>query len=264
MEVHHHSHHPKKWKEYLTEFLMLFLAVSMGFIAENVREKHVENERSEELMQAFMMDVKENQKQLDSLIMNNKRISSYFESLAFEHGFSKKPINLRDLAIEIDLWMYRFQNKKTIFEQMKSTGALRYIQDKEILNAVLRYEENASMVELRSLVSETDQYNNEFRPAIAKILPLAFFKYMSEDELKDANKIDTLIHPGRLKNYKLYGAEINKELDNTKLSSEQMEALAKAWHFREERVWVGLRFQIELQKQGEELLKLIEPKYHHQ
>ena len=47
---------------------------------------------------------------------------------------------------------------------MKSTGALRYIQDKEILNAVLRYEENASMVELRSLVSETDQYNNEFRP----------------------------------------------------------------------------------------------------
>ena len=41
MEVHHHSHHPKKWKEYLTEFLMLFLAVSMGFVAENLREKHV-------------------------------------------------------------------------------------------------------------------------------------------------------------------------------------------------------------------------------
>ena len=50
MEVHHHSHHPKKWKEYLTEFLMLFLAVSMGFIAENIREKYVENERSNELM----------------------------------------------------------------------------------------------------------------------------------------------------------------------------------------------------------------------
>ena len=32
MEVHHHSHHPKKWKEYVTEFLMLFLAVSMGFV----------------------------------------------------------------------------------------------------------------------------------------------------------------------------------------------------------------------------------------
>ncbi len=263
MEVHHHSHHPKKWKEYITEFLMLFLAVSMGFIAENLREKHIENERSEELMQAFIMDVKENQKQLDSLIKNNKRISYYYDTLAFIHGFSKKPINLKVLAVNMDLWMYRFQNKKTIFEQMKSTGALRYIQDKEILNAVLRYEENASMVELRSMGSETDQYNNEFRPAIAKVLPISFFKYMSEDELKDKKKIDTVMHPGRLKNYTFYGAQINKDLENTKLSSDQVETLAKAWHFRQERIWVGLRFQIELYNQGEELLKLIEPKYHH-
>ena len=64
MEVHHHSHHPKKWKEYVTEFLMLFLAVSMGFVAENLREKHVENERAEELIHALIIDVKENQKQL--------------------------------------------------------------------------------------------------------------------------------------------------------------------------------------------------------
>ena len=38
MEVHHHSHHPKKWKEYITEFLMLFLAVTLGFLAEYLRE----------------------------------------------------------------------------------------------------------------------------------------------------------------------------------------------------------------------------------
>ena len=30
MEVHHHSHHPKKWKEYVTEFIMLFAAVTLG------------------------------------------------------------------------------------------------------------------------------------------------------------------------------------------------------------------------------------------
>ena len=45
MEVHHHPHvptHSKPWKEYILEFAMLFLAVSMGFIAENVREKYVE------------------------------------------------------------------------------------------------------------------------------------------------------------------------------------------------------------------------------
>ena len=178
MEVHHHSHNPKKWKEYVTEFLMLFLAVSMGFIAENIREKHTENERSEELMQAFIMDIKENQKQLDSLIVNNKRMAYYYDSLAFSHSFSNKKIDLKELADYLDLWVYRFNNKKTIFEQMKSTGALRYIQEKEILNAVLRYEESANFAEVRSMI-ETDQYNNEFRPALAKILPLSFFKYLT-------------------------------------------------------------------------------------
>ena len=75
MEVHHphHPSHKKKWSEYILEFLMLFLAVTMGFIAENIREKFTENERSDELMKSFISDVRENQKQLDSLIMNNKR-----------------------------------------------------------------------------------------------------------------------------------------------------------------------------------------------
>jgi hypothetical protein len=40
MEVHHPhlAHKEKPWKEYLLEGLMIFLAVSMGFIAENIRE----------------------------------------------------------------------------------------------------------------------------------------------------------------------------------------------------------------------------------
>ena len=45
MEVHHHSHHPKKWKEYVTEFIMLFAAVTLGFFAENYREHQLEKNR---------------------------------------------------------------------------------------------------------------------------------------------------------------------------------------------------------------------------
>ena len=262
MEVHHHSHHPIKWKEYLTEFLMLFLAVSMGFVAENLREKHVENERSEELMHAFISDLKENQLQLDSLISNNSRIAYYFDSLAFNHGFVKNQIDLKALAETIDLWVYRFVNKKTIFEQMKNTGALRYIQDKEILNAILRYEENASLVEARSII-EMDNYNNEFRPAIANIFPLSFSKYISDGELKTMTKMDTIVHPGRYENYEKYSTLIKSELENTKLTKDQMKTLAKAWHFRQERITVGLRFQIKLKEHGKELLTLIEQKYTH-
>jgi len=68
MEVHHHSHHPKKWKEYITEFLMLFLAVSLGFLAENIREHYVEKERSHELVTSFIKDVETNINYIDSIM----------------------------------------------------------------------------------------------------------------------------------------------------------------------------------------------------
>ena len=48
MEIHKHAHrerHKKNWVDYLSEFFMLFLAVFLGFIAENTREHIVDRER---------------------------------------------------------------------------------------------------------------------------------------------------------------------------------------------------------------------------
>jgi hypothetical protein len=44
MEVHKHPHHvthKKKWGEYLLEFFMLFLAVFLGFVAENFEKEQL-------------------------------------------------------------------------------------------------------------------------------------------------------------------------------------------------------------------------------
>jgi hypothetical protein len=44
MEVHHHPHvpnNPKPWKEYLLEGLMIFIAVTLGYGAENIREHYI-------------------------------------------------------------------------------------------------------------------------------------------------------------------------------------------------------------------------------
>ena len=58
MEVHHSHHHghKKKWNEYLLEFFMLFLAVTLGFFAENIREHLAENEKKKELIIAVAED----------------------------------------------------------------------------------------------------------------------------------------------------------------------------------------------------------------
>jgi len=59
MEVHHPHHptHKKKWAEHLLEFLMLFLAVFLGFIAENIREHSVEKERAKQYIHSFYKDL---------------------------------------------------------------------------------------------------------------------------------------------------------------------------------------------------------------
>jgi hypothetical protein len=48
MEVHHHpdlNHAKKNWKGYFLEFLMIFLAVPLGFFAETIREHITESHR---------------------------------------------------------------------------------------------------------------------------------------------------------------------------------------------------------------------------
>ena len=68
MEVHHHSHHPKKWKEYVTEFIMLFAAVTLGFFAENQREHLIEGNREKQYMQSLYEDLRKDTTILNSLI----------------------------------------------------------------------------------------------------------------------------------------------------------------------------------------------------
>jgi hypothetical protein len=59
MEVHRHPHlEKKKITHYLWEFLMLFLAVFCGFLAENQREHLVENRREKQYIFSMMADLK--------------------------------------------------------------------------------------------------------------------------------------------------------------------------------------------------------------
>jgi hypothetical protein len=66
MDVHAHTHTGrKKWTHYLWEFLMLFLAVFCGFLAENQRERMVEHRREKEYIVSLVEDLK-----IDSAFLN--------------------------------------------------------------------------------------------------------------------------------------------------------------------------------------------------
>jgi hypothetical protein len=71
MEVHAHTHTArKKWTHYFWEFLMLFLAVFCGFLAENQREHMVEHQREKEYMITMLEDLKADIPLLNGTVKN--------------------------------------------------------------------------------------------------------------------------------------------------------------------------------------------------
>src|ERR1700760_2421757 len=59
VEVHHHPEVEKKgFKEYLLEGLMIFLAVTMGFFAESLREHISNKDKTAQYMQSLLVDLK--------------------------------------------------------------------------------------------------------------------------------------------------------------------------------------------------------------
>jgi hypothetical protein len=82
MEVHHHSHtERKKWTHYFFEFLMLFLAVTLGFLVENQREHYVEHLRAKEYAKSLIEDLAADTTELSDVIREDKIVLSCFDSI---------------------------------------------------------------------------------------------------------------------------------------------------------------------------------------
>jgi hypothetical protein len=133
MEVHHHHHHEpghqKKFKDYLSEFLMLFIAVSAGFFAENMRDHYIENNRAKEFAASLLADMKADTAALASAIaFSNSKIQAVdrFYSLV-DQPLEKWNDTLvyRDAGAAIVVKPY--QRASDTYEQMKSSGSLRYL-----------------------------------------------------------------------------------------------------------------------------------------
>jgi hypothetical protein len=61
MEVHHHPdlhHKAKPWKEYLLEGFMIFIAVTLGFFAESLREHIANKEKEKGVIVSLVRDLK--------------------------------------------------------------------------------------------------------------------------------------------------------------------------------------------------------------
>lgn len=81
-----HAHHLHKapghgWKHYVFEFLMLFLAVTLGFLVENKREYYADERRGKQYIKSFVEDLEKDTSNFSHLISLYKEKSSVLKTL---------------------------------------------------------------------------------------------------------------------------------------------------------------------------------------
>ena len=141
MEVHHHSHKPKNWKEHITEFIMLFAAVSLGFLAENVREHQIETKRGEVYLAELGTDLRNDSIGLFGitfLIQNQKEAADSIYDLYKKRNWEKRINELYFFHAILSLRTNWEPNDAT-WEQAINSGTLRYLDNKELVKKLKEY-----------------------------------------------------------------------------------------------------------------------------
>ena len=142
MEVHAHTHtERKKWTHYLWEFLMLFLAVFCGFLAENIREHMVEQRRAKQLAKNLYKEVL-----ADSISVQQKMDVRKIKEDKCSHfiGYIKDSslTNLSPEFYPVYTWAFvqiaqmMFEPNDGVLNQLRNSGELRYFKSNDLQSAI--------------------------------------------------------------------------------------------------------------------------------
>ena len=203
MEVHHHSHlasgethtSRKNWKSYFWEFLMLFLAVFAGFLAENQREHIIEKSRAKKYLQSMLLDVRTNITNLDSLIKQDHIIIANHDLLVNWLLQDSATINRAAFAKKLGaVWVRNFLVRKETYEQMKSSGSLRYVGNIEFLKKMMDYERITNFAQYRNQEFEKKYYTELFIPALYKAYDLTCQLNLDTSNHSDPVKMEKIAH----------------------------------------------------------------------
>lgn len=144
MEVHTHTHTPrKKWTHYLWEFLMLFLAVFCGFLAENQREHMIEHKREKGFMISMLSDLKADKEMLKNMHLAFTQIVSHLDSLVpiLEEGqdMENNAERIYRHQVYLNLFYKSIFADRTI-NQLKNSGNFRLIRKKNVSDKISEYD----------------------------------------------------------------------------------------------------------------------------
>ena len=243
MEVHTHTHTPrKKWNHYFFEFLMLFLAVSAGFLVENLREHYVENIREKVFIKSFIEDLKEDTAKINSNMQLRNTKILMMDSLI-------KSLNSPDPNQDgqsVYYWGRRltrstlFQSNDRTIKQLKNAGGLRLIRNQTASNTIMTYDQTVDYINYLQNNRETMELT-EMYPLLAKLF--------------DGNVLETMIH----------GMEITRPPGNPVLRSTNKNLILDLTYFlhqyKTSSIVIITRLQT-LKQSATEAIQFLQKEYH--
>ena len=188
MEVHHHAHdpavphHKKNWKSYFWEFLMLFLAVFCGFLAEYQLEHKIERDREKQYIQSLMNDLKADVINIESVQKLNMLLEQRGDSLFLL-------LNLPDYSKSTNSIYYfgrifstyiNFTLTDGTIKQLNNSGGLRLIKKKNVVDSLQVYQNIYSRILLLQELKEIQLQS--YRDVLGKIFDVRIFETMVSGE----------------------------------------------------------------------------------
>ena len=143
MEVHHHPHVEKKgFKEYFLEFVMIFLAVTLGFFAESLREHINDNEKREQYIQSLVEDLQSDTARMNDIIQFDEAKITGLNSMY--QCYDTVTSNLNETSCMGLLIKYTKVNRPFLINdrtisQLANAGGFRLLK-KEDADSILAYE----------------------------------------------------------------------------------------------------------------------------
>ena len=212
MEVHHHAHNPaaphhkKNWKSYFWEFLMLFLAVFCGFLAEYQLEHKIERDREIQYIKSLSADLMDDANTLDAMVSWEHEGIAKLDTLIY---LLNSPLRAKQNGDQL-YYVARigpradpFANNSRTFDQLRNSGGFRLISNLEASNKIMSYYNQFSKIRLLE-----DNYNHEFdnyKQVAAKILDPGILR-------KQEDNSGEILRSNNNPQLRTYDAELLKEL----------------------------------------------------
>jgi len=156
MEVHHHPdlHHEKKnWKGYLLEFLMIFLAVTLGFFAETIRENISEKHREKDYIAGLINNVQTDTSNLKRIMNENDLELRGIDSLMKISKTNFTNISVQDsiffYALTYTFNLHLFQFNDLTLVQLRNAGGYSLIKTGKVADSIALYEYNNNDIQIQ-------------------------------------------------------------------------------------------------------------------